>query len=159
MPTITEPEFATGNRPRGVSDVHEAAKARVMEALRSLCGMKNVPIAAEYHADAAADILDEMSFAQLYQLSGFEKDGVIAAVEAVNAYLDLVFMARVLRLIAEAKRSDVSDPDVNAIASELFTAFEARQTERRCIRWPSPAELVFAHYGSLDAGSPEARNA
>jgi hypothetical protein len=154
-PAVAPLQFATNTGPRAIGDVHHVASRRVVDLIREMSGMKNVPIAPEHHAAMAADILEVIPFTQVYQLAGFEEAGVIAGVLAVNAKLDEVFMVRVLRLIAEARGADVADPAVTLIATEMFTAIEAKQPDRRCIRWPDPAKLICAHNAALATEHPE----
>jgi hypothetical protein len=156
---VAQLQFATHTGPRALGDVHHIASQRMVELVRDMSSMKNVPIAAEHHAALATDILATMPFTQNYQLAGFEEAGVVAAVQAVNAKLDDIFMVRVLRLIAEAHGADVADPAVTLIATEMFTAFEAKQPDRRCIRWPDPAALISAHNASLATEHSEPRDA
>ena len=157
QPTSTpEITFATTTTPRTIQEVRGVALKRISEALVTLAGMKNVPIADDTVEDTAALILDQMTFGQAYQLAGFEKDGVFAAVQAVNAHLDVVIMARVMWLLADARATDVRDPAVVATTQDIFARFEAGLDDKRCIRWPDPSEMIQQHCELLQSESADA---
>jgi hypothetical protein len=65
----------------------------------------------------------------------------------------MVATVRILDLIARPEGKDsLHDPLVADIATKLVAEFEARLSDRQCVRWPEPLEMVRSYYARTARG-------
>lgn len=128
-------------------NIYEAAQASVFEALGTMAVMKNVPLTPELREQMAEHVLDSMNYADIYELSGLDKNGLATMTRAVNVHLDAVTLVRLRALIASVEgKDDLNDPVVSTILDDIMRRFEASLENKGCARWPVPGNLVWDHY-------------